>query len=131
MILNFFGYYIFPKPKPKPKETDNNITIGGKSKRNKPKLKKTKTPIPKAVKVAIWNEYVGQTKGETKCFVGCGTIVTSLNFAAGHIESEACGGQVTVQNLRPICTSCNSSMGTNNMKEFATKHGMKHRLGWF
>jgi 5-methylcytosine-specific restriction endonuclease McrA len=98
---------------------------------SKQNIKKKKLAIPKAVKVAVWNENVGQSKGETKCFVGCGTTITSLNFAAGHIQSEACGGKVVISNLKPICTTCNSSMGTTNMKEFAKKHGMCHKLGWF
>lgn len=126
MSFKLFGYNIrnpfFKNPKSLPSHVKNKkIYIKNKKKRS----------IPKAVKVAVWNEYVGQHKGETKCFVGCGTTITSLNFAAGHIQSEANGGAITVQNLRPICTSCNSSMGTTNMKEFANKYGMNHKLGWF
>jgi len=114
--------------KKKNKDSPNNNNNKKKNKDSPNNNKKKKSPIPKAVKVAVWNTYVGQDKGQTKCFAGCGTIITSLNFSAGHIQSEYEGGEINVENLRPICVSCNSSMGTQNMKDFAIKYGLKHRL---
>ena len=47
-----------------------------------------------------------------------------MSFHCGHIISEANGGEIKLDNLRPICHSCNSSMGTVNMDEFIIKYGL-------
>ncbi len=52
------------------------------------------------------------------------TDITQLNFSCGHILAEANGGALHVSNLRPICVSCNSSMGTKNMNEFIKEYGL-------
>ena len=44
--------------------------------------------------------------------------MTQLNFICGHIVSGYNGGKINVDNLRPICMSCNLSMGTKNMQDF-------------
>jgi hypothetical protein len=44
--------------------------------------------------------------------------ITQMNFACGHVESEHNGGVPTAENLRPICTTCNSSMGVRNMRVY-------------
>ena len=41
-----------------------------------------------------------------------------MNFACGYVISEHMGGTLDVDNLRPVCTTCNSSMGTRNMRDF-------------
>jgi len=41
-----------------------------------------------------------------------------MTFHCGHIVSHANGGSMHIDNLRPICASCNLSMGTQNMNEF-------------
>ncbi len=38
---------------------------------------------------------------------------------------EAKGGDMTINNLRPICAACNGSMGTMSMNEFTTQF-----FGW-
>ena len=40
------------------------------------------------------------------------------DFHTGHYISEANGGEVKLDNLRPICKGCNLSMGTTNMEDF-------------
>ena len=45
-----------------------------------------------------------------------------MNFCAGHIIPESCGGFATIDNLRPICSQCNSSMGNTNMRKFIIQH---------
>ena len=50
--------------------------------------------------------------------------ISQLNFHCGHIISDKKGGEITVDNLRPICNQCNSSMGTMNMNEFIKKHNL-------
>ena len=80
-------------------------------------MSKNKQKIPKSVRVAVWNTYIGNNiKG--KCYVGCGEEITVNNYECGHIISEKNNGEVTIQNLRPICSTCNKSMGTQNMHDF-------------
>jgi hypothetical protein len=85
----------------------------------------SKAKIPKAIKQLVWNFYVGEDVGRTECFC-CGvTKVTQLNFVCGHVLAEANGGKVTVDNLRPVCSMCNSSMATKNMIDFMNHHQLK------
>ena len=49
------------------------------------------------------------------------TPIHSTNFDCGHIISEKNGGKVHLENLRPICRTCNSSMGTQNMDDYIVK----------
>ena len=46
-----------------------------------------------------------------------------MSFHCGHIIAESKGGELSVNNLKPICQSCNSSMGTQNMDEYIKKYG--------
>jgi 5-methylcytosine-specific restriction endonuclease McrA len=48
--------------------------------------------------------------------------IDSKNFDAGHIISEYNGGEMNVDNIVPICRSCNSSMGKKNMNEYIQTH---------
>ena len=103
------------KPIIKPK-TNFSKTI----KEKKPR-KKT---IPVALKRKVWDHWVGEQIGKTKCPCCKLTDITQLNFSCGHINAEANGGSLHVTNLRPICVSCNSSMGTKNMNEFIREYGL-------
>ena len=47
-----------------------------------------------------------------------------LNFSCGHVIAEANGGELKLNNLKPICMSCNSSMGTQNMDSYIQKYGL-------
>jgi hypothetical protein len=113
----------------------NFIEINNKKIDNKKELQeirekeKTKREsIPSALRRAVWNEYIGETKGESMCFC-CGlTNITQQNFQCGHIIADADGGKAVVENLRPICVGCNSSMGKKNMKEFIIECGFTKSL---
>jgi hypothetical protein len=85
--------------------------------------KKKKKPIPAALKRKVWAKWLGEETGKAKCLCCNLTDITQLNFHCGHIISEAEGGELKVDNLKPICQSCNSSMGTTNMDEFMKKYG--------
>jgi 5-methylcytosine-specific restriction endonuclease McrA len=85
--------------------------------------KKKKKPIPVALKRKVWSKWVGEDIGKAKCMCCQLTDITQLSFHCGHIIAEAMGGELKVDNLKPICQSCNSSMGTTNMNEFIQKYG--------
>ena len=84
--------------------------------------KKRKTRIPKALCAAIWNKYIGEEIGKTKCPVCMDRFITQMNFHCGHIVAESKGGQTNIDNLMPICATCNMSMGTMNLIEFRDRY---------
>lgn len=77
---------------------------------------KSRKSIPKALRNSVWTQYNGN-KFDGKCY-SCKRDIDILNFIAGHIQSLSHGGDTTLSNLRPICLTCNSSMGATNMEEF-------------
>jgi len=86
-----------------------------------PKQKKT---IPKILKDLTWQKWVGDHIAKTKCLC-CGVNDIKMNsFHCGHVISEADGGPTTVDNLRPVCATCNLSMRTQNMEVFKEQHAL-------
>jgi 5-methylcytosine-specific restriction endonuclease McrA len=103
-------------PEPEPMDIDLHEPLPPRP------IKKRKATIPKSMRVAVWNTYIGETIGRAKCLV-CGHMdITQMNFHCGHVIAEVNGGKVSIENLRPICASCNLSMRTTNMHEFAQKY---------
>ena len=79
--------------------------------------------IPKIKKQEIWHYYIGEEIGKSKCLCCKLTDIVQISFHCGHVIAEAKGGELKMNNLRPICQSCNSSMGTTNMDEYIQKYG--------
>lgn len=73
--------------------------------------------IPKNIKAIVWNKYIGKENGIGPCYV-CQTDIDAKHFEAGHIKARAVGGSNMVDNLRPVCSLCNKSIGKNNMDKF-------------
>jgi 5-methylcytosine-specific restriction endonuclease McrA len=92
------------------------------SQNEKERKRQTRQPIKAAVRTAVWNKYIGKS-AEAECFVGCGNTIGCFNFECGHVIAHSKGGLDTIQNLRPICSTCNKSMGTMNMNKFIKKYG--------
>jgi len=80
--------------------------------------KNKKQAISATIKRLVWNKYIGEEIGKSKCTCCFTTDITQLSFNCGHIIAESNGGETTVSNLKPICQNCNSSMGTKNMNDF-------------
>lgn len=74
--------------------------------------------IPLSLKKSVWNHWMGMDVGEAKCPVCKITTIYQMSFHCGHIVAKSNGGPNTVDNLKPICQSCNSSMGNQNMNAF-------------
>lgn len=80
-----------------------------------------KRNIPKVLRNDVWLKYIGKKfEGNCKC---CNKLIDVFNYHCGHVIAEANGGELTIQNLRPICSPCNLSMGTRNMNEFRRSCG--------
>lgn len=77
-----------------------------------------KKNIPQALRITVWNTFIGEEIGKSKCLCCNITDITQLKFHCGHIIAEAKGGLTHIDNLLPICESCNKSMGTQNLNEF-------------
>lgn len=77
--------------------------------------------IPLRMRQLVWERDFGrQITG--RCYA-CGVHIKRTAFDCGHVQSTYDGGQITVDNLRPTCRTCNRSSGTMNLDEF------KRRLG--
>ncbi len=93
----------------------------------------TKDHISQAKKNEVWYKYYRGQGDSFVCFCCKGTIsrrpiqhdIYSPGFSCGHILAESKGGTLDVENLRPLCISCNSSMRTTHMFEFMINNCMK------
>ena len=92
-----------------------------KKKQEKEETKKLRKSIPKSLKILVWDKNIGKEKGIGECDV-CKSEIDSKNFECGHIKSVKDGGETNIENLLPICSSCNKSMGTQNLHEFKEKY---------
>lgn len=81
-----------------------------------------KQSIPHILRIKVWNKWIGEEIGKTKCLCCKLNDICQLNFVCGHIIAESKGGDIDVDNLKPICQPCNNSMGTQNMNEFILKY---------
>jgi hypothetical protein len=75
--------------------------------------------IPKTVRDNLWNKSFNGFDGY--CYV-CKTDVKYNNFHAGHKKSVKNGGNDTIHNLEILCSTCNLSMGIQDMEEFKKKY---------
>lgn len=83
---------------------------------------KKKKSIPKKLKDDCWDINVGKQYAQVYCIVCNITVIDSRNFHAGHIESEKNGGQTNIDNIIPVCSGCNQSMGSIHMREYIEKN---------
>ena len=82
-----------------------------------------KKSIPLSLKALVWNKYIGEEKGIGLCQCCRKNIIKQISFHCGHIISERNGGSTTLNNLIPLCQTCNLSMGRHNMNDFVKKYG--------
>ena len=86
--------------------------------------KRGRVSICAALQNAVWlRHFPSETEGKCTC---CNSSTIGMrNFDCGHVESVYSGGKTNVDNLRPICGNCNSSMGKKNMDVFKRENGFK------
>jgi small GTP-binding protein len=78
----------------------------------------SKTSVNASMRRSVWNKYIGQGSGLVKCFCCKDKDITPFDFECGHITAVSMGGATNIENLRPICSLCNKSMGSKNMFSF-------------
>ena len=83
------------------------------------------------MKNLVWDTYApcdsvsGQPSKHMCCF-SCKTtqiVRDTINWHLGHVNAKRYGGYYNVENLRPVCTDCNSKMKTRNMYEYMESMG--------
>ena len=77
--------------------------------------------VPKAVHDSVWKKYMGN-KTEGRCYCCKLEPITFFNFEVGHNKARIKGGSDDIENLRPICKTCNTSMATQSIENFRAKH---------
>ena len=101
-----------------------NITIIKKKKNN------SKKKISKTLKDTVWNTYIGDKIGKIKCPCCNDKDIQQSTFHCGHIVAESKEGKTVLENLIPICATCNTSMNSENMIDFI-KHNFNDNLKRF
>jgi len=75
---------------------------------------------PKAVRETVWGKCF-RSEMTGKCYV-CKKPIHFTDFEVGHNKPLAKGGTSNINNLRPICRTCNRSMGTMAIETFKKKY---------
>lgn len=100
------------------------IGIGKDGSEKSVKEKKTRKTIPKAIRNQLWRKYFGnQMTGA--CFCCKSELNVLENWEASHVIAASQGGGDNLENLRPLCSSCNRSMRAENMDEYMKRYGYK------
>ena len=79
------------------------------------KVQPRKVKIKAALREQVWLRNAGaafKSKCQTRW---CQNEINVFNFQCGHVQAESKGGPTTVENLVPLCSRCNLSMGTTHM----------------
>ena len=71
-------------------------------------------------KQSIWNKYCGDVY-KRSCLCCNTNEISVFNFECGHITSRKNGGKISIDNIVPICSFCNKSMGTTHMIKYMNK----------
>ncbi len=72
-----------------------------------------KKNIPKALREQVWIENIGR-KFENTCYIDwCKNTINVFDYHVGHNIPESKGGRTCLENLKPICARCNTSMANN------------------
>lgn len=85
------------------------------------RFKPIKKKIPKALRISVWNKYMGSNSRKGKCPLCDEREIRLEEFHCGHDMAEAIGGELSVDNLFPVCSLCNLSMGTKNFNDMWEK----------
>ena len=78
-----------------------------------------KSPIPARLRQEVWEKNIGD-KFWGNCFV-CNIRLHVMEWSCGHIQSEFKGGKMVFENMKVLCKSCNSKMGTENLLEYKAR----------
>ena len=81
--------------------------------------------ISKKLKHEVWVHWFKEAES---ALCPCGTAITEEENHCGHIVARAKGGKTAVENLRPVCASCNLRMKTRNLNDYFAESDFKSLL---
>ncbi len=91
-----------------------------------------KLKIPKALREQVWLKQYGKHYTAKCATTWCENKMTVFDFQCGHDIPESKGGETILENLVPICSRCNLSMGnTYTFKEWNQLSKPKSLATWF
>jgi 5-methylcytosine-specific restriction endonuclease McrA len=105
----------------------NNTSIGTEispERLNETKIKKNTAPRRKALNrgemVKVWKSlYPDTSLGKCKlCRTNTLDMEDSKSWEIAHVKAFAEGGTETLDNLRPLCRTCNRSMGKKSVQDY-------------
>jgi len=80
----------------------------------------TKRPhVSRPLRIRVWKKYFNNVF-EALCPMCKENSINALHFECGHDIAASIGGPSNLDNLRPICSTCNKSMGTKRWCDFAS-----------
>lgn len=79
-----------------------------------------KQRIPPTLRLQVFELYSNE-RTRMLCYCCAINIITVANFECGHVIPECKGGLLEIDNLRPICSPCNKSMGSNYLYDYKNK----------
>lgn len=82
---------------------------------------KGRKKLPPKLRNKVWNKFFNQEAFSGKCTV-CKDPITKDDYQCGHITAVAKGGTDNLDNLAPVCGSCNRGMMTENMDVYRKKY---------
>jgi hypothetical protein len=83
-------------------------------------LTSKKEKIPKALRDRVWDIHCGKESAVGKC-ASCNCEISMRDYDCGHKISQAHGGSTSIDNLVPLCKTCNRSMGATDFDEFVKR----------
>jgi 5-methylcytosine-specific restriction endonuclease McrA len=84
-------------------------------------IKYKKSKIPKSLYKKLYDRDIGELNYVGCCFV-CKSQINRDTAHAGHVIPEYKGGETTLNNLKAICSTCNLSMGTQDLYDYKKKY---------
>ena len=85
-------------------------------------IRESRKAIPARTKNSVWKLYFDEEE-HGNCFCCDKEICKKASeptktWNCGHVVSDHDGGEITVENMRPVCFTCNQQMKTQNMMVF-------------
>jgi hypothetical protein len=76
-----------------------------------------RSDIPYSVRIQVWKKLNKNICDNGFCYT-CNKELLYSDMECGHIIAHALGGDTSLDNLMPVCKSCNRDMGTMNLEEY-------------
>ena len=88
------------------------------------KTKRARESIPRSIRDKVWRSEFGTNEQGMCPIPHCETVLEwrkKDSWHAGHKKSHMNGGELKLENLRPICWSCNLDMGGANWDDYVAR----------